>query len=88
MSFYTQYLQAKAQRAKIVFVIKVGDFLEAFGDDADTIASVCGVVLHTVRIKDHGKHRMAGFPVSLSRWHIDKLNDAGYTVAVVEYVGE
>lgn len=94
MSFYTDYCSVREQRAKltdnekVVFVIKIGDFFEAFDDDAKTIAKVCGLNLLSRHIGRHGQKSMTGYPSFSAEKYIAMLNAAGYTVAAVERIRE
>jgi DNA mismatch repair protein MutS len=63
--------------------MRVGDYYEAFDEDADSLASVLGIT-KTMR----GEHRMAGFPHHSLESYLSKLVKAGVRVAVADPVKE
>jgi DNA mismatch repair protein MutS len=78
---FDQHARLKSQYPGVILLLRVGDFYEAFGDDADTVARVCNLA-KTMR----GDHRMAGFP----HMHLDRFLTAlvrdGFRVATCEPV--
>lgn len=80
-NLFDQYVKLKSQYPGAIFLMRVGDFFEAFDDDADTLARVCNVAKTT-----RADHRMAGFP----HMHVDRfltaLVGAGFRVAICEPV--
>lgn len=78
---FDQYARLKSQYPGVVLLLRVGDFYEAFDDDADTVARICNLAKTT-----RGDHRMAGFP----HMHLDRflkaLVQAGFRVATCEPV--
>ena len=76
-----QRARLKSQHPGVILLLRVGDFYEAFDDDADTLARVCNLAKTT-----RGDHRMAGFP----HMHLDRiltaLVGAGFRVATAEPV--
>ena len=78
---FDQHARLKSQYPGVILLLRVGDFYEAFGDDADTVARVCNLAKTT-----RGAHRMAGFP----HLHLDRfltaLVRAGFQVATAEPV--
>jgi len=79
------YLHIKGEYPDAIVLYRLGDFYEAFDDDAATCACVLDVVL-TSRSAGRGQPRvrMAGFPVRWAQGYIDRLVTHGYTVAVAE----
>ncbi|KAL7540077.1 hypothetical protein ACHAXR_009839 [Thalassiosira sp. AJA248-18] len=73
-----QWWEIKAQYADTVLLFKTGKFYEMFHDDADVGVSVLGFVYMK------GKAAHAGFPEAAYGTMLNKLVDAGYTVARVE----
>ena len=61
---FDQYARLKSQYPGVILLLRVGDFYEAFDDDADTVARVCSLAKTT-----RGDHRMAGFP----HMHLDRF---------------
>jgi DNA mismatch repair protein MutS len=80
-SLFEQCGRLKSQYPGVILLLHVGDFYEAFDEDADTIARVLSLAL-TMR----GGHRMAGFPhMQLDRF-LTALVGAGFRVATAEPV--
>jgi len=86
---YGQWLRIKDRYPDAIILMRIGDFYEAFGGDAKTVAEVCDLVL-TSRIlgtdRDGKKSRrpMAGMMVHASEAYIQELVAAGHKVAIVE----
>ena len=74
-----QYRSLKNRYPDAVLLIRLGDFYEAFDDDADIVARVCSI--QTVR---HGEHRMSGMPAVALISAIRRINAAGHAVAVID----
>lgn len=78
---FDQHARLKSQYPGVILLLRVGDFYEAFDDDADTVARICNLAKTT-----RGAHRMAGFP----HMHLDRfltaLVGAGFRVATCEPV--
>jgi hypothetical protein len=80
-SLFEQRARLKSQYPGVILLLHVGDFYEAFDEDADTIARVLSLALTT-----RGEHRMAGFPhMQLDRF-LAALVGAGFRVATAEPV--
>jgi DNA mismatch repair protein MutS len=80
-SLFEQHARLKSQYPGVILLLRVGDFYEAFDEDADTIARVLSLPLTT-----RTKHRMAGFPhMQLDRF-VAALAGAGFRVATAEPV--
>ncbi len=78
--------RVKAERgADVLVLVKMGDFYEAFGEDAKALAGEpCNLTL-TSRKDRHGERfPMAGFPVHTLDTCTRKLAAAGFRVAVCE----
>lgn len=80
-SLFEQHARLKSQYPGVILLLRVGDFYEAFDEDADTIARVLSLTLTT-----RAEHRMAGFPhMQLDRF-LTALVGAGFRVATAEPV--
>ena len=80
-SLSEQRARLKSQYPGVILLLHVGDFYEAFDEDADTIARVLSLALTT-----RGEHRMAGFPhMQLDRF-LAAIVGAGFRVATAEPV--
>ena len=82
-----QYRQLKNQHPDSILLCRVGDFYEAFYDDAELIARVLEIAL-TSRDKDSagGAIPMAGVPHHALDSYLYKLVNSGYKVAILEQV--
>ena len=78
----------KARFPTAVVLILLGDFYEAFDDDASTVSDVCDVVLCSRKIAPNTRIPMAGFPDFTIEARIKELVDAGHRVVVAEGVGQ
>jgi DNA mismatch repair protein MutS len=80
-NLFEQHARLKSQYPGVILLLRVGDFYEAFDDDADAVARVCSLAKST-----RADHRMAGFP----HMHLDRfltaLVRAGFRVATCEPV--
>ena len=57
-----QYVQFKAQYPQAVLLMRVGDFYEAYGDDALTVSKVLGIVLTKRSNGVPNSMELCGFP--------------------------
>ena len=76
------YKRLKAQHADAILLCRVGDFYEAFYEDAELIARELEIVL-TSRDRDK-TIPMAGIPHHALDSYLYKLVKAGYKVAIIE----
>ena len=81
---YEQWQRVKERFPGGLVLMRVGDFYEAFDDDARTMAQELGIVLlrRTVRPKEYVT--MAGVPCHASEGYVKELLAKGYKVALVE----
>ncbi len=78
-----QWHACKEQAGEAVVLFRLGDFYEAFHDDATLVSKEAGVTLtHRQGIP------MSGVPAHASDLYIDKLLSRGHKVAVVEQIEE
>lgn len=73
--------QSEPQAQKAIRVVKVGDFYEVYGDDADVASNVLGI---TATKRGPDSQAMAGFPKHALDTYLRKLIEAGYPVDIVE----
>jgi DNA mismatch repair protein MutS len=83
-----QYLRIKRQYPETLVLFRLGDFYEAFDDDAKTVAQVCDIVLTSRPVGKDVRVPLAGVPYHSVEGYIAKLIQAGHKVAIVEQVGE
>ena len=81
LNLFEQHARLKGQYPGVILLLHVGDFYEAFDEDADTIARVLSLALTT-----RGGQHMAGFPhMQLDRF-LAAIVGAGFRVATAEPV--
>jgi DNA mismatch repair protein MutS len=82
-----QYSRLKAEQPGAVMLFRMGDFYEAFDDDAKVISKVLGITL-TGRGKDERRQPMAGIPHHALYNYLPKLVAAGHKVAIADQMHE
>jgi len=83
-----QYLQIKAQHPDAILFFRLGDFYEAFDEDAETAARELDLVLTSRPVSKGTRIPMAGVPYHAIEGYIARLIEKGYRVAIAEQVGE
>ena len=78
-----QYNQIKAKYPDALLLFRVGDFYEAFREDAIKTSQVLGIVL-TNRNNGGEQTELAGFPHHSLNSYLPKLVKAGYRVAICD----
>src|SRR5262245_23044512 len=80
-----QYFRARAEHPGVILLMRVGDFYEAYGEDANTIASALNI---TLTGRDDGDQRvaMAGVPHHSAERYVARLIKKGFRVAIMEQV--
>jgi DNA mismatch repair protein MutS len=76
---YEWYVQKKQEMPACILLLRIGDFYEAFDEDARTLAEVCGVMVFP-RQTSTGAVDMAGIPVGVLVQYLLRLRRAGYDV--------
>ena len=79
---YRGYLAVKAENPDNLVLYQVGDFFEAFNDDAKTVAEALDLVVTSRSISDSERVPMVGFPQHTLKTYINMLSDRGYDVTV------
>lgn len=80
---YSQYLRLKKQYNDCILLFRLGDFYEAFEEDAKTISRVLGITL-TGRGKGENRIPMAGIPHHALKQYLPKLVKQSYKVALAD----
>ncbi len=80
-----QYFTARAEHPGVVLLMRVGDFYEAYGEDAETIASALNITL-TAREDGGQRMPMAGVPHHAAERYIARLVKGGHRVAIMDQV--
>ena len=78
------WLWLKKKHPDAIILMMLGEFYEAFEDDAKLVSDVCNVVLCSRKLGDKTRQPMAGFPQYAADAYVRELVDAGYRVALVE----
>ncbi len=92
--WYMQYRGLKADAPDAVLFYRMGDFYEAFDDDAKLIAELMSVTLTSKEFairkgsKERVKCPMAGMPYHAIERYAGELVKAGYRVAIAEQISE
>jgi len=81
-----QYYQIKSKYPDTVLLFRMGDFFEAFDDDAAIVSKICGIALTKRNNGAAGSQPLAGFPHHQLDTYLPKLVKAGCRVAVCEQV--
>ncbi|HRN86595.1 MAG TPA: DNA mismatch repair protein MutS [Candidatus Dojkabacteria bacterium] len=80
---YSQYLNLKDKYPDCILLFRLGDFYEAFDEDAKTISKVLGITL-TGRGKAENRIPMAGIPHHALKQYLPKLIKNGNKVALAD----
>ncbi|MCY4640752.1 MAG: DNA mismatch repair protein MutS [Chloroflexi bacterium] len=84
-----QYLALKAQHPDALLLFRMGDFYEAFDEDAGVLAETLGIALTSRPLgKAEGRIPMAGVPHHALERYLDQLVGAGHRVALAEQTSE
>ncbi len=82
-----QYFEIKAERPDVLLLMRVGDFYEAYGEDAETIARVLEITLTGREDKGvGGRIPMAGVPHHALERYVTRLIAQGFKAAVCDQV--
>ncbi len=79
-----QYFATKALHPEAILLYRVGDFFEAYSDDAVLVSKLLGLVLTHRSNGEKGATEMAGVPHHALQQYLPKLVRAGYKVAVCD----
>lgn len=80
---FKQYAEMKAKHPDVLLLFRVGNFYEAYRDDARTTSEILGITL-TRRRNDGESYYMAGFPRQALETYLPKLIRAGQRVAICD----
>lgn len=79
---YRSYLAVKAENPDSLVLYQVGDFYEAYGEDAQKIAEALDLVMTSRAISDSERVPMVGFPQHTLETYMNMLTDRGFDLAV------
>jgi DNA mismatch repair protein MutS len=83
-----QFLEFKAKYPDSLLLIRMGDFYEAFDDDAHTLSKVLGIALTSRESGAGGKAPLAGIPYHALDNHLGTLVAAGLKIAIAEQTSD
>lgn len=87
-ALYQRYKQVKKQYQDCLLFIRVGDFYEAFEDDAVTMSRLLDLTLTSREMGLDERVPMCGVPYHAIDNYIRKLIDNGYRVAICEALNQ
>jgi DNA mismatch repair protein MutS len=79
-----QYYAAKAEHPGVLMAIRVGDFYEFYGEDAETAATALEITLTGREDGENGRIPMAGVPHHALEKYLSRLIAKGFRVALCE----
>ncbi|HYO62750.1 MAG TPA: DNA mismatch repair protein MutS [Pyrinomonadaceae bacterium] len=83
-----QYLDIKRRHRDAILLFRIGDFYEAFDDDARLLARELGIVLTSKPMGRNVRVPLAGVPVHSLERHLGRLISRGHRVAICEQLTE
>lgn len=90
---YQQYLDVKRQFPNALVLFRLGEFYEAFDEDAQVLATTLGIVLTSRNISSdvpiaRQRVKMAGIPYHSAETYIARLMNHGHHVAICDPIGD
>ena len=82
-NYYKFYHEQELNYPDIVVLTRLGDFYEAFNENAERIAKVLDLVLTSKDVGLQNKVALAGFPIHIKDKYVEKLQKH-YTVLIIE----
>ena len=79
---YRDYLVIKANNPNSLVLYQIGDFFEAYGEDAQKVAEVLDLVMTSRAISDSERVPMVGFPQHTLETYMNMLTDRGFDLTV------
>jgi len=81
-----QYLEIKRRYPGMILFFQIGDFYEAFDEDASVVARELGLALTRKYFGKGQVHPLAGVPVRSIEGHLARLINRGYKIAICDQV--
>ena len=78
---YEKFLQLKQIYPNTIFLFKVGDFYEAYGNDAVKVADALGLILTN---RPMYNRKFTGFPCHALDTYFLKLGKLGYQLGIID----
>ncbi|MBI4219078.1 MAG: DNA mismatch repair protein MutS [Chloroflexi bacterium] len=83
-----QYLELKREHRDALLLVRMGDFFEAFDEDARTLARVLDITLTSRDVGGGVRAPLAGIPHHAMDSHLGRLVAAGLKVAIAEQTSD
>tara|TARA_Y100001960_G_scaffold332723_1_gene434472 strand:- start:2330 stop:4948 length:2619 start_codon:yes stop_codon:yes gene_type:complete len=83
-----QFLELKKDYLEEILLVRVGDFYEAFDEDAKLISKILGIVLTSRNVGKGLRAPLAGIPYHSIDSYLKDLVDSGYRIAICEQTEE
>lgn len=80
-----QYVEARERHPGVLMAMRVGDFYEFCGEDAETAAAVLGITLTGREDGENGRIPMSGVPYHSVEKYLVCLARAGHRVALCDH---
>ena len=80
--FYQDYLEIKTDNPNSLVLYQMGDFFEAYANDADVVGTALDLVKTTRSIDKNFRIPMVGFPQHRLETYLTMLSDRGFDVAI------
>lgn len=80
-TLYKKFLQLKQIYPNTIFLYKVGDFYEAYGNDAVKVADALGLTLTN---RPMYNYKFTGFPCHALNTYFLKLGKLGYQLGIID----
>lgn len=81
-AFYNEYSEIKSDNPDSLVLYQMGDFFEAYGEDAQTVSEALELNLTSHSIGNNQRTGMCGFPANRLETYVNMLLDRGFDVAV------
>ena len=81
-AFYNEYSEIKSDNPDSLVLYQMGDFFEAYGEDAQTVSDALELNLTSRSIGNNQRTGMCGFPANRLETYVNMLLDRGFDVAV------
>lgn len=77
-----EYFRLKDENPDTIILYRIGEFLEAMGDDAEIVSQALGLQLTRRIIAAEEDIKMCGFPASRLETNLNMLLDRGYKIGI------
>jgi len=85
---YRQYQAIEAQHPDAIVFFHLGDFYEAFGENAETVARELDLVVTSRSVGEGERVSLTGVPYHTAEGYVARLVGEGYRIVLAEQVGQ